>query len=249
MTPQEAAAEFFTLIAGGKTQEAYDATAFAFKAQQSLKAFETTVTEQGLAGFAGAAWEKPAVEGRSAKVRGEATAPSGQKVALVVTLTDEGGRWRVFAIRTPRSRETGLAANLFGSVGRTTEFTEPIDRPVPDEKTVRALAAETLLVFNDAIQAQSFEEFYKNVSKTWQKQLTVGQLNRAFQPFVDNGVSLAGIKDVEPVFDGPAHVSTEGLLVISGSYPTNPYRVIFSLRFIYELPKWKLFGIDVTLRK
>jgi hypothetical protein len=247
--PRQATKEFFDLLASGKTQEAYEASAFAFRAQQSLKAFEITVKEQGLAGFATAVWESPVLEGRSAKMRGEVMAPTGEKGALVVTLTDEDGRWRVFAIRTPRSRETGLAANLFGSVGRTTAFIEAIDRPIPEEKTVRALTTETLLFFNDAVQARSFEEFYNKVSKTWQKQLTIGQLNRAFQPFIDNGVSLAGIKDIEPVFDGPAHVSSEGLLVISGMYPTAPYRVIFSLRFIYELPTWKLFGIDVTLRK
>lgn len=247
--PREATKEFFDLIGSGKTQQAYESSAFAFRAQQSVKAFETTVKEQGLAGFATAVWESPLIEGRTAKMRGEITAPAGQKMALVVTLNDESGRWRVFAIRTPRNRETGMAANLFGSVGRTTEFTEAIDRPIPDDKTVRTLALETLLFFNDAIGERSFEEFYKKVSKTWQKQLTVGQLNRAFQPFVDNNVNIAGIKEMEPVLEGPAHVSSEGLLVISGEYRTTPYRVIFSLRFIYELPKWKLFGIDVTLRK
>ena len=60
---------------------------------------------------------------------------------------------------------------------------------------------------------------------------------------------MAAIKDIEPVFETPPTITSDGLLLLSGYYPTERYRVIFTVRFIYELPRWKLFGIDVTLRK
>ncbi|HEX5176625.1 MAG TPA: hypothetical protein VFV83_06335 [Chthoniobacteraceae bacterium] len=252
--PVAAAQKFFNLIAQNKTKEAYESSAFAFQTQQSLKAFEATVREQELALFASAKWEAPQPEGRLVKLRAEIGAngsdgDGGRKRALVVTMNHESGAWRTFSIRTPRSVQTGIAANLFGSVGKTASFVEGVDRPVPDDKTVRALALEELLRFNDALQKKSFADFYSEVSKTWQKQLTVGQLNRAFQPFIEHKVNIAGIEKVEPVFESPPIVTSEGLLVLTGYYPTDRYRVIFTLRFIYELPRWKLFGIDVTLKK
>ena len=39
----------------------------------------------------------------------------------------------------------------------------------------------------------------------------------------------------------------EGLLVVAGMFPTQPYRVAFSFKYMYEVPRWKLFGIDVNL--
>lgn len=247
--PVAAAQKFFALVAENKTREAYESSAFAFQAQQSLKAFEATVREQELGRFVSAKWDSPQFEGRLAKLRAEIDGPAGKKRALVVTLNRESGEWRTFSIRTPRSMETGMAANLFGSVGKTASFVEGVDRPVPDDKAARALALEALLLFNDALQKKSFADFYEEVSKAWQKQLTIGQLNRAFQPFIDHEVNLAAIKDVEAVFDSAPIVTSEGLLVLAGYYPTDRYRVLFTLRFIYELPRWKLFGIDVTLRK
>ena len=253
--PVAAAQAFFKLIAENKTREAYESSAFAFQAQQSLKAFEATVREQELALFATAKWEPGEKDGQLVKLRaeiagdGESNGGSERKRALVVTMNYESGGWRTFSIRTPRSLQTGIAANLFGSVGKTASFVEGVDRPVPDDKTARALALEALLLFNDALQKKSFADFYTEVSKTWQKQLTVGQLNRAFQPFIEHEVNLAGIAKVEPIFETAPIVTSDGILVLTGYYPTERYRVIFTVRFIYELPRWKLFGIDVTLRK
>ena len=82
-----------------------------------------------------------------------------------------------------------------------------------------------------------------------QKEIGASRLQHAFQPFIEKDVRLDMIKEMEPVIDGPAQVSTDGLLLVSGQYPTQPYRMFFSLKFYSELPKWKLFGIDVSLRK
>ena len=247
--PADAARGFFELIAAGKAEEAYQSSSFAFRAQRSLKAFETHIKEHQLSRFVTARWEEPTFEGRTARLRGEIVTNAGKSTELLITLNQESGDWRIYSIRTPRDQQTGTAANLFGSIGKTSEFTEAVDRPLPDADEVRAMTLETLLEFNDAVQQKSFKDFHRYVSKAWQKQLTVGQLNRAFQPFIDNGVNFAGIKDLTPIYDSEPYVTSEGLLSISGHYPTTPYRVIFSLRYIYELPKWRLFGIDMTLRK
>ena len=244
-----AADAFFRDAGSGRLKEAYESASFSFQAQQTQKFFEQSAKEMGVLEFVSASWEQPEMDRNSAKIRGEITTKSGRKVPVVVTLTEESGNWRVYSIKSPRSLETGSSVNLFGTIGRTTAFTSNIDRPLPDEAALKKLTLESLLMFNDAVKQKSFAEFYEKVSRTWQQQLTLGQLQRAFQPFIDKEVDISGINGVDVVFDPPPQVSTDGLLVITGTYPTTPYRVAFSLKFLYELPTWKLFGIDINLQK
>jgi len=44
-------------------------------------------------------------------------------------------------------------------------------------------------------------------------------------------------------------VNSDGLLILAGHYDGHPYRIQFALKYIYELPSWKLFGLDVNLLK
>ncbi len=247
--PVEAANAFFQQVGSGQVAQAYESAAFAFKAQQNEKLFAQTAKEMGLTEFVSATWETPQIIDRAAKLRGEVTTKSGAKMPLVLSLTDESGAWRIFSIKKPRDLETGIAANIFGTVGRGIGFTAPVDRPVPDEKIIRQMTRETLLAFDDAVHRSTFEDFYKQTSHAWQSQLTVGALTRTFQPFIDKKVTLEGIRELPPIYDQPPYLNTEGLLVATGHFATSPYRVFFSLKFIYELPKWKLFGIDVNLQK
>ena len=112
------------------------------------------------------------------------------------------------------------------------------------------------MLFNDAVQRRSFAQFYNNVSYSWQQQLTLHQLQRAFQPFIDKKVNLGALRTLQPVFDSPPSVDADGILMVMGHYPPQPYvgkegtfKVYFTLRYTYELPKWKLLGIDVQLTR
>ena len=82
-----------------------------------------------------------------------------------------------------------------------------------------------------------------------QGQLTERKLKNAFQGFIDAGVNLEGAKDVQPVFDPAPEINGQGLLVATGYYPTTPNRIVFTMRFVYELPHWKLIGLDINLVK
>jgi len=275
VTPDGAAKAFFDLIQSGQTQAAYESATFAFKAQQSLKFFETALKETGLNSITSASFDPPEIKDdqKTAKVNATFETKAKGKVVMHVTLTRESGGWRVFSLTQPRDERSRFPANRFSVVGRAPDFVEPVNRqPAPDEATVKALTRDALLRFNDAVQQRNFTEFFEKCSLAWQDQLVTGEvspnpatlrrvlterqkeigasrLQHAFQPFIDKDVKLDMIKDMEPIFDGPAQVSNEGLLMVSGQYATEPYRMFFTLKFYYELPKWKLFGIDVTLKK
>jgi hypothetical protein len=276
LSPAESAKSFFEIVKAGRTEDAYHSSAFAFKAQQSQNFFDTTLKQIGLTDIASAEYQPAEFEdgGRTAKVRADFQTAKGATIPLVVTLTQESGRWKVFAIKSPRDANTGLVANHFSIVGRGPDFVEPVNRqPPPDEETVTNLVNETILGFGAAIKERDFLPFFEACSLSWQDQLVTGEykpgtpmtmrvdltekqkeigasrLHRAFQPFIDKEVDLSGVAEKKPILDGPPQVSTDGLLVMSGHFDTQPYRVVFSMKFIYELPKWKLFGLDVSLRK
>ncbi len=244
-----AAQQFFDQVAKGNAQQAHSSAAFAFQAEQNARVFEQAAKEQGLLGARGVELEPMEADGDTAKFNVVITTPSGERRTYIATLHQESGDWKMFSLKTPRSLETGLRENHFSLVGKGAAFSDALNQPMPDEQTIKRLIAETFTLFNEAIQRKSFSDFYGNVSNKWRAQLTEGQLQRAFQPFVDQGVNLGGALATEPVLDPPPQITTDGLLLIAGHYPSKPYEVVFSLKFIYELPNWKLFGIDVNLRK
>jgi hypothetical protein len=249
LDPQATAQKFFEQIAAGEADAAYQSTAFGFKAQRSATVFATAAKDMGLTTYTGAEWGKPERDGRTTTIPVKIKTASGVPIPLIVTLVKEGGVWKVFSLRSPPSSETGISENRFSLVGKAPSFSDAVTKPVPPENEIRQLVHDNLMRFDEAIKSQSFDAFYDSIAVHWQDQLTKGQLQRAFQPFIDQKVSLAGISQANPVFDVPPAVNSEGLLVVAGHYETNPYRVRFAMRFFYELPAWKLFGLDVDLVK
>jgi len=248
-TAEQAAQRFFQQILAGQTGEAYQSAAFAFQAEQSQRAFETAARDLKIIGATSAELQDPEVDLKSAKFDVEVTTTDGSKTTLIVQLRKDGGKWKVHSLKTPRSIETGLVENRFSLVGRGTAFTDSLNRPVPDQETVTRLIGETMEQFNASLLSASFSEFYKNIAPSWQKQLSERQLQRAFQAFIDRKIDLSEALKLEPVLDEQPQISSDGLLVISGHYPWKPYKVHFNLKFMYEANQWRLFGIDVNLKR
>jgi len=119
---------------------------------------------------------------------------------------------------------------------------------VPSNRELKTLVLGSLLLFNDAIQAKSFDRFYSKIAELWQKEITAEKLQKVFQVFIDKEIDLSPITKVEPVFDGTPAVNADGLLVVKGSYPTKPSKVFFELKYVYEEESWKLGSINVQVK-
>ncbi len=113
---------------------------------------------------------------------------------MIVTLTRESTKWQVYSLKSPPSEETGISENRFTLVGKAPAFSDAAT--VPPEADLRNLV-ENLRRFNKAIASKSFDVI---LSLKWQDQLTKGQLQRAFQPFIDKHVDLAVIEKADPVW-------------------------------------------------
>lgn len=249
--PLSASKEFFEQLASGDTSGAYSSAAFGFQAEQSEKAFEQRVREMGLNSIASTSWGAPELKGREARVPVTITTRAQATLPFVVTLVRESDVWRVHALKAAGGDVR--QANQFSLVGKGLAFTDALNKPMPQGREVNALVRATLVEFNEALQQKSFAGFYQWVSTAWQNQLTESQLQRAFQPFMDRQIDFAGIAELEPVIDVEPTINSEGLLLITGHYdaapPRMPYKLHFALKHVYELPNWKLFGLDLSLTK
>lgn len=251
-TPVQTANTFFANIGQGKIEDAYDSAAFAFKAALTPKAFEAIARDLGLtAKTVSCTWKEPAVHGDEAKLTGTVTGADGAQIPVTVTFIRERGLWRLFALRTPKDHGNAFspANNCFTTVGKGISFNNAATRELPPESVIRRLVEDSLVQFNDAIQRRTFADFYNNISYSWQQQLTLHRLERAFQPFIDKQVNLGPLRGAIPVFDIAPVIDSDGLLIVIGHYPPQPHTVTFSLRYTYELPKWKLLGIDVGMKQ
>lgn len=127
---------------------------------------------------------------------------------------------------------------------------EPAGDPtatVPSLEESQALARESLLAFNKAIQAKSFVEFHKDIAAAWQKQITPGKFLELFATFVEREADISGVGKLTPKFEKPPALDEDNLLLLLGSYPTRPYPVKFKLRYLFEPPEWKLVNIAVDI--
>lgn len=120
--------------------------------------------------------------------------------------------------------------------------------PVPTEKEAKRLALDSLQAFNKALKSKNFDSFYGQIAKLWQQQTTAEKLEKIFQTFLDKDADISGIADVEPTFDSKPAIDNDGFLVLKGSYPTKPLKVLFELRYVYEEELWELVGINVNLK-
>lgn len=152
------------------------------------------------------------------------------KVTFKLTYAYETSAWKIM----------GINVQAAPSVENTGE--------VPTASEVKKLALDSLLLFNVAIQTKSFDNFYTKIAQLWQKEVTPADLLQIFHGFVDQNANIAPIAKEKPAFDQTPTVNSDGILVLKGSYPTQPNSVFFELKYVFEDESWKLVGIQVQLK-
>ena len=121
--------------------------------------------------------------------------------------------------------------------------------PIPSEAEAKKLALDSLMAFNKALTSKNFDSFYASIAKLWQAQTTSAKLKEIFQPFLAQDADISPIANLEPAFDSKPALDEDSFLLLKGSYPTEPSKVFFELRYVYEEGDWKLVAINVNLKK
>ena len=152
------------------------------------------------------------------------------KVTFRLKFINESSAWKIIGINVE-------AAPVVENTGT-----------LPTNKEVKKLTLVSLLLFNDAIQAESFDDFYEQIAKIWQRETSPQKLLEAFQSFVDQNVDISPITTLEPTFDDKPAINQDGYLVVQGSYPMKPSKVSFALKYLNEDGNWKLVSINLHVK-
>lgn len=229
----DASEEFLRLLGQEKIAEAYGSTSAGYRAQQDEESFTLAVKQVGLTKYASASWSNRQIKNQQGSTAGTVTNKDGGTSPIALTLIQEDGQWKVASVN-------------YSGVDLTTIKTK-LALPADDE--LRKLATQSLLDFDQAVQAKDFAPFHETLSDPLKKAMTPAKLQDAFQVFVDKQIGIAGIKDVAPTYDAPPVINDKGELILVGRYPTQPVPVRFTLEYIRERGNWKLTTINVNVGK
>ena len=107
---------------------------------------------------------------------------------------------------------------------------------IPDKSELKSMTQASILSFGEAVKKQDFSSFYEDIAPIWQKQTTATKLRDAFTDFYNKEIDLgAAIEGKDPVFNHPASIDSDGVLVVQGYYPTTPNRIVFQLKYLRSI--------------
>lgn len=245
--PATAANDFFTQMSQQHYAAAYQSTALGMRSQFSEPAFEALARDVGLGNFISVSWKTESATPKEARLLGQFVGKNNVTTLLRATLLHESGRWRLFSLDILNPQDPAKSIDLFARFDQGQGFNDAFSRRLPTDDEIRKLVTETIEKFNECLHKKDFKVFYDYTSELWQARTTETQVERAFKPYVDANQTLDFTKDAKVIFDEPPRLNADGYLLVNGYYPTVP-RVIFHLEYVFELPKWKIVGITLSVQ-
>jgi uncharacterized protein (DUF2267 family) len=144
---------------------------------------------------------------------------------------DEGGGWKLAAIKV--NKDSGV----------------PYDDkpPLPNGGELERVTRRTMIDFIHAAQAKDFAPFHAGLSALWRPQITPAELQRDFASFGRAPRSTTDeLAKLPLVVDGAPKLIDPGVLELVGHFDSKP-PLHFGLKYFYEHPTWKLFGIKASM--
>jgi len=203
-----------------------------FKASTDENALEAFLSEGALLNFKEASWSGRSIEGGRGELNGSIITETGGVTPITLMFVKENDAWKIYAIHNSpaglQSQDSAL--------------------PLPSHADQVALVKQSMRDFAAGINSKNMESFRETISQLWKKQITTEQLNELFVTFMEQNLDLTVLEPLEPVFDGEPRIDEDGVLEITGSYPTEPSQVAFVLRYFYEGTAWELLGLNIRIK-
>ncbi len=245
--PVAAMNNFFDEMSHQHYRQAYESASELMKVKFSETAFEALARDFGMGNFISCTWTAESVTKKEATLKGQFLARNNENTIFIATMLKESDRWKVFSIQVVSPQDPAKTFDIFSRFTQSMTFNDAFTRPVPADEEVRKLVDETMNKFNECLHERDFKPFYDYSSAAWQAKTTEEQVYRAFKPYLDNNATLDAIKNVKMIFDEPPRLNSDGYLTVNGYYPTE-HRVVFRLQYTFELPKWKIVGVTISIQ-
>ena len=244
--PVAAMNDFFTLLVKQHYYEAYESASVPFKIDFNEKAFEAVARDFGLGELISSAWRTESIDRNTAVLEGKLLTKTNQTLLFRATLIRESGWWKLYLLQARLPQEPTKVVDMFGRYKNGIDYNQPFARQLPDDDEIRELVTETMLKFNESLHQKNFEIFYDYTSSLWQAKTTEEQVARAFKPYIEANATLDFIRESRAIFTEAPRINSDGYMAVNGYYPTQP-RLIFHLQYVFELPRWKIIGITLSI--
>ena len=111
------------------------------------------------------------------------------------------------------------------------------------------LIRSTLLTLNDANRSGNYTVLHDLAAPSFQAKNSAADLSQIFADLRNRHIDLFAVALLAPRLSAPPHLEKNGMLRLTGEFPTRPLRIRFDLLFQDIAKQWKLFGISVATPK
>jgi hypothetical protein len=236
----DAADGFFTAVKAKDMVKARTYLAEDFKKSTDENALTQFLSNSALLNFKEASWAERQVndDGRG-ELNGSITTETGGTVPIKMTFVKENEEWKIYAIQKPAA---GLQTET-SSAPATTPTIVANSSAVPDKVQQIAMVKQAMHDFLISITQKDMGHFRSTTANLWQQQFTTEKLNEVFKSIIDTDANWSLVENVEPVLTtADVKPDEDGVITLSGYYPTTPSQVQFDAKYIYEDTAWKLIG-------
>lgn len=223
---------FFAAVKQNDFNKARNYLAEDFKANTSENALKEFLAKSAISNFKEASWSNRQISGGRGELEGSITTETGGVVPIKLTLVKENDTWKIFSLEKPIS---GVQAT--GS------------RPTPPQAAdAIALVKKTMHNFIASVEKKNMEHFRETTSQLLKDQFTTEQLNQAYKSIIESGAKWSVLENMEPALSSDAAIGENGVLLLAGYYPTEPRKVDFEHKYIYEGDSWKVVGLSISIK-
>jgi hypothetical protein len=117
---------------------------------------------------------------------------------------------------------------------------------MPNDYRLNLMIRTTIVALNQANQTGNYTVLRDLGSPNFQLANTAARLSEAFAALRASGFDLSPVLFFEPKLLRKPEIRDNGLLLLTGFFPTQPQQVNFDLAFQKVNQDWRLFGIALT---
>jgi hypothetical protein len=108
------------------------------------------------------------------------------------------------------------------------------------------LIRSTLLTLNDANRSRNYTVLHDLSAPSFKQKNSAADLAQIFTNLRQRHFDLFAVALEAPKLSAPPHLENNGLLRLTGYFPTRPLQIDFDLLFQNVEHEWRLFGISVA---
>jgi hypothetical protein len=222
---------FFEAARTGDIETARSHLSEEFRASTDAEALQRFLSASALLGYREASWSDRNIHNDRGTLTGSVITDNGGRIPLTISLVKENEAWKIYSID---KQAAGLPAEAV------------LTMPSLDERT--ALVRRSVADFARSMEAESMAHFHTTLSSTWQRQMSVDDLDRIYGKLYGVDLELSALDALQPQFDGNPSIDGDGVLLLNGHYPGKPDAMHFEQKYVRDGDGWRLLGFGFEFR-